>query len=486
VLLFSAAAAFCARLYLPSTPVDRALFTTVIRSTANPPFIISGDGSRAQPWSLRVLSPYQKADPASAPVVISLGDDPDGIFQSSPPSPVDLAIILKNLRRLGATQAAVSAILAWEKPEPIDLAALDGELANFSRIVTAAPLSRAANTSAIPPTFRRASLALDQIQGDTSVLPTVNRVSLPGVILGGEKALSGFSLIEQEPAESTPLIARWDDRAVFAFPLLAVLAQYQLPLEGIQIDLGNFIKLSANGPIIPIDAYGRLTTPLGKSGQKTIAADAVIDRQEPLGPNHLILLRDDQSNAETATRDFSRKVAPLIADMASGAGMSTQEIFRRLAEPWEIALLSAVALLLAIFALRPSFPRQIGFALIAALIIIVDFIAASAASIWLPGMAALAAVFTAFLVSRLFFREAVTAPAAAPQVVMIPEIIPEPQPVVVAIAEPEAPPAVVTAIPPAKKAAAKKSTVAKKAAAKKTPAAKKSAGRKRSPTPPEL
>jgi hypothetical protein len=262
VLLVSAPAAYFSWRHLP-IGTDRPLMEVVARSSANPPFIIGGRGSLAEPWSLRVLSPHRKADPKDVPAIVSLGDDPQGIFQTSPPSPVDIAVVLKNTRRLGATKAAISTVLAWDEPDVIALSALDRELAAFSSLVTAAPLSRAATTTALPPSFRRASIPLDQIRGDVSALPSVNRMSLPGVILGGDSALSGFSVLDQDTAASAPLIARWDDRAVFAFPLIATLIGKGIAVESLEIELGNYIKLGPTGPVIPIDTFGQMAVSPG-------------------------------------------------------------------------------------------------------------------------------------------------------------------------------------------------------------------------------
>lgn len=498
LLLISAAAAWYAWLYLPATPADRLLVKAVAASTANPPFIIAGEGTRATPWSLRVLAPYRKADPAHEPVVISLADDPQGIFQSSPPSPVDLAVVMKNLRRLGATEASIAAILAWEQPDMIAIAALDQELSGFRSVVTAAALSRGATGSALPPSFRRASISTAQIRGELSNLPAANRLSLPGVILGGDNALSGFTLLENDP-EGAPMLARWDDRIVLAFPLVAVLTERGLPCEGIEVELGNFIKLGTAGPFVPIDKYGRISTAPGKLSNPTVfRAEALIDATEPLPitAGRPVLLRDDQSNAEAATRAFSRKIAPLVADISSGAGMSDEETLRRPRLEWEQLSLGAVVLLLAFSSHRNRFARAIVFGLLAAIALLAHLIAATTASVWLPTLPVLGCIAAAFVFSRLFFREltheavpaAQTIPAAASPAVIIPpmEFSAAPDPVAVPAAfAPE--PSPVAIKPAAKKATAKKTvaskkTPAKKAAVKKT-TAKKSARGKKTPPP---
>jgi len=479
----------------------------VARSSANPPFIIAGNGSQSQPWSLRVLAPHRKADPKEVPAIVSLGDDPQGIFQSSPPSPVDIAVVLKNTRRLGADKAAISAVLAWDEPDVIALSALDGELAAFSSLVTTAPVSRSATANPLPPTFRRASIPLDQIGGDTSAIPSINRVSLPGVILGGDSALSGFSMIEQDISTSTPLIARWDDRAVFAFPLIAVLAAKGIPLESLEIQLGNFIKLGPSGPVIPIDAFGRLAvTPGSVEETVRVAADAVIDSDQPLPRNDsgFVLLRDDQSSAEETTRAFSKKVAPLIAAISSGAGMTPEQTFRRLGERWDLGILGGIVFILSLLTTATRFGRHIGFGIVAAVTVIAHFTLAGFASIWLPTLPILGAILAAFIPCFIFFREkshskVITAATASPSPKATAEetiIAPSPSEPVAEAAipapapaselkepEPEVKPA--TATKTAAKKATSKPAPAKKAAAKKTAAKKiaKKASPKKSASP---
>ena len=111
VLLFSAAAGIGVWKWAPIEDWDRVAFTAVARSFYNPPWVASGQGTEAQPWALHAFSAESKPDPAQAPAVVSQGDDRDGVFQSSPPAPIDLAVIFSNLQRLGIKKAALYAKL---------------------------------------------------------------------------------------------------------------------------------------------------------------------------------------------------------------------------------------------------------------------------------------------------------------------------------------------------------------------------------------
>ena len=454
VLLVSAAAAFGVWKTAPGTDLDRTAFAAVASGFANPPLFVSGQGTHAAPWTLRVFSSESKTDGRQAPVIVSLGDDLEGFFQSSPPAPVDLAVVFTNFQRLGAKKAATAAVLAWETPDPIGLAALEKSLDRFESLVMAAPLSRGAVASPMPPAFRRASIPLAAIHGESSVLPVVNRVPLPGVILGGETTVAGFSVLESEsPARFFPLMARWEDRVVFAFPLLTVLQRLNLPPDGVEVRLGEYLKLGPAGPIVPIDEFGRLAVPLKPiSAYAEISAEALIDGGGDLFPKQApdpVILRDDRSAAEPATRAFSRNLSAIIAAIASDEGLDHAREYPRLARDWEIGILSLVVVLLTVFCGVSVFARHLGALVLAGACLAAQWIALGIASVWLPGMPVLAAILAALVVAKLIAIKR-PGPAPVPVPAQIPEIEIPPEPVA------QAPEAKAPAKKAAKKAAAKK------------------------------
>lgn len=447
-LLLISAAALAVWIVAPGTGWDRAAFTTVAGSFVNPPLFVSGQGTRADPWKLRAFSPDSKLDRRNAPVIVALEDDPEGFFQSSPPAPIDLAVIFTNFHRLGAKKAASAAVLAWETPDPIGLAALEKSLARFDSLVMAAPLSRGAVASAMPRAFRRASIPLAAVRGDTSALPVVNRVPIPGVVLGGQNALAGFSVLEAEAADRFPsLLARWEDRVVLGFPLLTVLQRLDLPTDGVEVRLGEYLKLSPAGPTVPIDDYGRLAVPLKPiRGLAEISAEALIDGGDDLFPKQApdpVILRDDRSAAEPATRAFSRNLSAVIAAIASDEGLAEVREYPRLAPVWEIEFLAVFVIVLTLLCRASDFTRRLGFLVVAGVCLSAQWIALGMASVWLPGLAALAAILAAIVAARLI-REMAPVPAI--------EILPKPKPT----PPPRKPRALSKQAPPEKKPPAKK------------------------------
>jgi hypothetical protein len=404
--LCAAAAALLTWLLAPGSTPDRALFALMVRGFANPPYFISGEGSHARPWQLKTVAAKPRSDPQGSPLVVSLGDDPQGVFQSSPPSPIDVAVILGNFHRLGTRQLAIAAVLAWDDPDPIGLAALDKALARFDSLVMAAPLARGTGSDVMPAAFRAASLPASRVHGELAALPMVNRVPLGRAILARDRTHAGFQSLDSEPdTRFPPLLARWDDRIVFAFPVLVAMQRLGLPLEGVEIHLGSYLKLGPQGPTLPIDNFGRLTIPLGEvKPYAEIPAEDLIDGGDDLFPQNApqpLILRDDHSGADAATRSFSRRLPAVVAAFAADGGMAPTRRIVRFSSCRELVLLGVTIAALSLVLRFPPYPRHIAMGALAMLWIGAQYLAASTSGIWLPGLAALAAIAAAFALSRL-------------------------------------------------------------------------------------
>lgn len=407
ILLIAAIVATGTWKFFPGTAPDRAAFALVVGGFINPPLFISGAGTHSVPWKLGSMSATAKPDKRQAPVIVSLGDDLEGYFQTSPPAPIDVAVIFSNFHRLGARKAATAAVFAWETPDPIGLVALERALSAFDSLVMAAPLSRAVVSSPLPASFRRASLPLTAVEGDYTGLPVVNRIPLPGVILGGENSLAGFSVLESESVTSAPpLLARWGDRVVFAFSLLTVLQRSNFAIDEIEIHLGQYIKLSPTGPIVPLDESGRLEMPIkALAPYKEISAEALIDGGDDLFPKTApdpVILRDDQSNSEPATQAFSKNLSAMVAAMASNQAYSQTDEYPRLSAEWEISLLGVTLLALFLILRFVDFGHHAGLLLLTSLILIGQWLGVGVATIWLPAIPALASILSVFCICAIF------------------------------------------------------------------------------------
>ncbi|HEY8961390.1 MAG TPA: hypothetical protein VIM57_04230, partial [Luteolibacter sp.] len=334
-----------------------------------------------------------------APVVVAIGDDPEGVFQSSPPSPVDFAVMLKNLRRLGTKRVALGTVMAWGESDPIARSALERQLSEFEAAVTSTPLTRGVTPEPMPGAFLRASLPVKRVKGETALLPVVNRLPVPGTILGEGNVIAGFSELESENVTGLPLLARWSDRVVFAFPVMAALAERGLPVDEVTVRLGESLQLGPDGPIVPIDSFGRLAVSPAKSPPVSpVAAESLIDALElPASP--LVMLRDDRGAADAATKRFSANLVPSLAAIDAEAGLSPRRRFVRMQWQGEAMFLAGIVLLQVMFAGGGSFRRHLTLLLLTGLVVATQYIGACWAHGWLPGVAALGSVLAGWLVS---------------------------------------------------------------------------------------
>ena len=488
VSLLSAGAALAAWKALPTA--ESVLFKTVLR--VQQPQLLTGEGTHQQPWT--ILSPplIPKTGPNETPVIVSIGDDTEHFFQSSPPLPIDVAVILNNFHRRGVKRLGSAAVFSWENPDPISLVALEKTMAGFESLITATPLSRGATPQPMPASFRRASIPLGSVQGSYLQLPVVNRVPIPNVILAGDNGWSGFSALDaEENTGPQHLLARWEDRVVFSFPVLAFLQSHGLPVEGIRIKVGEYLALSATGPFLPIDSYGRLLSPLkSNAAEKVVPASAMIsdtDALVPAGSTAPVILRDDQSAADAQTRGFSRNL-PGFVEAVSTASVAIS--YPRLGAGWEVTVLVLTTLLIGFISGLNRSKTCLLFLMVAG--ILAQWLTARATFHWLPLTPFLAATGSATLLCAILpCRRFAGKEVATPLPSVIPEStkpaellepLDEPKPVE-ATKPVETPKLKEKKSPPPKKAAKKvttKTASEKKTVAKKT-ASKKSRGTKQPP-----
>lgn len=398
-LILCPAAALLVWALLPGTVIDRGFFALTSRCFTKPPFFITGNGSHDSPHTLR--TPNKRASPPSDPLLdIAITDDPDLIFQASPPSPVDFAIILKNLQRLGCESVAIGIPLAWPEPDVISLVALDRQLDALPSVVTAAPLSRSPVPSPLPPAFRRASVPVSEIHGNTRNLPLVNRVSVPDVVLGKTTSLAGFTALESETDGGLPyLLARWDDRVVFSFHLLAALADLGAAPSQIEVHMGRYISLGKDGPFIPIDGFGRLAIkPPAREGSVSIPAEKLLDAPVDFLADRregTVLIRNGMSAADDVSLRFSESLVPTVSLIADLSGTTTSQAFTRIPRSSELLLLASLISFIHGLGKYPKTSGRLALAGLAGFLLILHFTLFPTTGTWLPTLPALAAVWVA-------------------------------------------------------------------------------------------
>ena len=407
VLIVALAASLACWKKAPGTKADRSVFELIAASVINPPWLVSGKGSHSEPWSLQTSVAKSAKKQIVLATTIAIDDDPDGVFQNFPPSPIDVAVLLNNLHRLGEKKANIAAVFAWDEPDVIGLTALAKTISRFESVTMAAPLSRGTSSEPMPSPLLRASIPMSEVIGDSSLLPIVNRISVRGTILGRENTMAGFQNLDSQSEDgAVPLVARWDDRVVFAFPLVVAAQQLDLPVSGIKVHCGSSITLGPHGPILPIDTFGRLipntpkaATPTPIPAAKLIDADTVLLQRHQGAP---LIVLDARSTADSATLDFSEQLPLTVSSIVSDAGTRQTFTCKRIDPSREISFLIFVALILSATSALATFPRNVMLLTIAGVLIAAQFIIASLANLWLPGLAALASVAAAFIISPIF------------------------------------------------------------------------------------
>lgn len=263
---------------------ERWLFSSLSRAEE-----VRGEGITANPWQVDEFG-KKVSEPAK---VLVFDDDPDGYFETVPPPPADLAVLLARLDSAGVQVVAFSQPLQWSDPDLLAVETLRRVLDRFDKAVLGFPLKDGTTGGPVVAPFQVASVAYDSVSGDASKLPVVNSIQGDNPELGGEKTTAGFTTLrtEQSDEQRAYLLARWDDRVVFSHVLVAELANRGLSETDIQIEVGKEIRLGDDGPRVPIDFRGRVSLRgFARSGDQNPASaviagtleESYFNRKEPV------------------------------------------------------------------------------------------------------------------------------------------------------------------------------------------------------------
>lgn len=401
--------------------------------------ILDGDGSQSKPWTRRKAVPPVVAPP---PRLLNIGDEPDGWFSASPLSPVDHALIFSKLHNAGHKILGVGHLMAWDEAEPLAMDGLRMKLDLFDAAVLALPLARGAGGEPVPAPFLRWSMPEDDAEGDVSSFPRVNRVSIPNAELGGEKSLAGFSLLENEsdPGDGKqPLLARWNDLIVFSFPLAVEIAARGLTPSDVMIRAGKDIRLGTDGPVIPIDDFGR-----GPVATDVMALDVpamrLISEENPLPPTaEPLLTRDVRAALAPEEKAWSDRLAASAQALRLAQRFQPSVTLPRPDAMLELLLISGLTL----FGTWATRMRHIAWRIIAAVMIAglsveLLYLLAARHNEWLPPLALLCPGIAALGLSFLPEKEEPALAAGSVRVEMPPAAEPAlPGPKLVEIATPE-------------------------------------------------
>jgi len=307
---------------------DRRLLRFLLAKTGSENVVIVGTGDFDNPRAVKGLPAVVSEERIAAPRFLAFTEDPDGIFESSPPSPADLAVVLDELFQLGHRKLAVATPLAWEKPDPIAASALDFQLSRFAPAIVGMPLVRGITPGAIPDAFERLSVPVGKIRGEVRSLPIVNQLAIPDPQFGAETTWAAFTRLENEKEPEfgetptpvrVPLLARWGERVVVALPLAVMMARFDVSAGDLVVKPGRDIRLGESGPVIPIDEFGRTLVTPGAAKRVVVvpAGETVLPPgetpTEALNPDEIpLVLRDDLETAPPAEKKYSRHLADVL------------------------------------------------------------------------------------------------------------------------------------------------------------------------------
>lgn len=231
-----------ALLFLPVTQLDR--------------LPIRGDTAALADKSIRS---FKSTNSYKAPsyLVCSIDDDPEGYNNYGIYHPVDLAVTISQLKKLGINHLFLGAHLHWPELDPQENGTLSTAIKGLDSCIISIPLRRTAGAVEIPDYLLASSVSAETIKGDINLLPQVNNLSLAPTFKIPENTQAGFSQLETETiSRKIPLLALWDERVILSSLLLERLYHLNIKPNDLVINLGNSIELGNSGSIIPIDEFG--------------------------------------------------------------------------------------------------------------------------------------------------------------------------------------------------------------------------------------
>jgi hypothetical protein len=312
----AAAIAWLAPCFDSLSRMDRVLFGWL----AGEPGLVSGKGT---PDSPRVIERRELPQAVAPPRVLLVDEDPRHFFESVPPPPSDLMVVLARLRERGFGSAGFGYPLQWEKPDSLALVAMRTEMDRFDRTVIGYVVKDSTAPVPVPPPFLAASVPYASVEGDAAKLPVVNGVVGLAPEFGGDRSWAGFIRIDtEEPDENRDyLLARWSDRVIFSLPLALEIARLGLsPEVDVRVSMDREIALGVRGPRIPIDFRGRVDLPDAESDRVAVPlalpATAVISGDLPQGfvtSEAPLFFTDERLLGDKANRRWAQRLPRLDA-----------------------------------------------------------------------------------------------------------------------------------------------------------------------------
>ncbi len=204
-----------------------------------------------------------KAKPPSV-TLLRISDSESSIFQEWPPSPIDYAIILKNLKEYKAKLVAIEPSMSWNNAgegllETLRTASLKY---NKGELLMGAVFQMDKSVFESNDQLINLLNPISNISGDIKRIPEFTMIDpLPDRRLTSIGIPFGFTSIDMAEQDKmnnplkVPLLARIKEAIVPSFALRAIMMEQDMNSNDVTIHLGDKIAFS-NGTTIPIDSQG--------------------------------------------------------------------------------------------------------------------------------------------------------------------------------------------------------------------------------------
>ena len=248
----------------------------------------------------------------SSITLLTLDDSEESVIQDWPPSPLDYAVILNNLKQYDPELIAIEPSLEFLGQEEGLIETLRTACLAFNQqsllLSAVCQMDRS-----IDPTIEKGENffdIIDSVNGETTNIPEFTRInSLPNqrfAAMGLPIAFTRIDLADNNNDEGIykfPLIARIGDKIVPSFVLKAIMLDFNIKADQVIINIGDNIKLG-NRKTIPIDNRGHVQIypalqedlSIEKINLLTVPPDELDGKYKLLLGNRIIIIGNNQKS----------------------------------------------------------------------------------------------------------------------------------------------------------------------------------------------
>ena len=203
---------------------------------------------------------------SSSITLLTLDDSEDSVIQDWPPSPLDYAVILNNLKQYDPELIAIEPSLEFSDRAEGLVETLRTACLAFNQESLLLSAVCQMDQSIDPSTEKGENFfdVIDSVNGNTDNIPEFTRInSLPNqrfAAMGLPIAFTRIDLADNNYDEGIytfPLIAKIGDKIVPSFVLKAIMLDLEIKADQVIINMGNNIELG-DKKIIPIDNGGHV------------------------------------------------------------------------------------------------------------------------------------------------------------------------------------------------------------------------------------